>query len=94
MTPPRCDYEGCKCKHERMQLNGLRWVCSWHCTLETHVDEYPIYFEAPKMLKLLREAALELNRLNHIHAPRYEGKLGAPDPRILTRIGKFLHGRH
>lgn len=89
MTPPRCEYEGCGCGHAKMQLNGLRWVCTQHCTLETHIDDYPIYFEAPKLLKLLREAALELTRLRHIHK-QYEGKLGAPDPSVITKIERFL----
>lgn len=39
---PKCGYEGCKCGHETMELNGLRFACSWHCIEEGHLDHYVV----------------------------------------------------
>ncbi len=41
MKLPTCEYEGCEC-NGTMQLNGLRFTCDNHCTLEEHIDDYPI----------------------------------------------------
>lgn len=43
-----------------MELNGLRFVCDGKCSLETHVDEFPIYAAAPDLLEALQSISENL----------------------------------
>lgn len=37
---PTCDNPDCACGGSVMQLNGLRFVCDYHCSLEGHIDHF------------------------------------------------------
>lgn len=42
------------------------------------------------MLELLQEALAELERLEYIHRPQFEGKVGEPDLDLIARIRAAL----
>ena len=44
-----------------------------------------------KIIKVLLLAAEELKRLRYLHAPRYDGKLGEPDPEVIREVEKALN---
>lgn len=43
-----------------------------------------------KQVRLIQDACNELRRLHRCHTPRYEGKIGEPDTKLIKRLEQAL----
>lgn len=93
---PNCDNAGCKCGGRAMKLKGLRFVCTRDCTLEAHIDDFPLYAGVPDLLDACEMSAQRWEDLAAVITKhgRYDnaGFCRATVQRIRAAITKAIQG--